>query len=444
MQNMPMSEKLSLLKRVSIFAHTEDNIMTKIAQNVTICESKPGEIVFHKGDKGDAMYVIIRGQVRVHDGEYTFATLEQGEVFGEYALLDTIERSASVTAVQNTELLVLDRVTFYDIMLNDAEILQGILRVLVERARLNNKLQEELNREKRRIEEQNQEILAANEEIRQQQEQIELANELLDEKNQLITSSITYARHIQNALLPELQELKSILPYSYVLYLPKDIVSGDFYWFSTLGMCEDVTRFVVAAMDCTGHGVPGAFMSSLGITYLQQIVDFQGIIDVGDIFTTLNKNINRALKQGISIGRGDGMDGTICYIDTEKKLLEVSSARSYLFYIEDVPEDTAPTLQIVEGNNFPVGGVSDFAKTFKRHSIHYKTGTTFYLFTDGYRDQFGHKNDKKFMMKNFKELFLKNYKLPMAKQYQIFKETHEDWKGNTMQTDDVLVMGFKL
>ncbi len=443
MRNMHISEKLFFLKRVSIFTHTEDNIMIKIAESVTIREAEPAEVIFHKGDKGDAMYVIISGEVRVHDGEYTFALLEKEEVFGEYALLDTIERSASVTAVTDTQLLVLDRATFYEVMLNDAEILQGILRVLVDRARLNNKLQEELNREKRKIEEQNQEILAANEEIIQQQAQIEQSNLLLDEKNQLITSSITYARHIQNALLPELQELKILLPESFVLYIPKDIVSGDFYWFSTLGVRDDCTRFVVASMDCTGHGVPGAFMSSLGITYFQQIVDFQGIIDVGEVLTTLNKNINRALKQGVSISR-DGMDGAICYIDTEKQILEVSSARSFLFWIEDVPEGATPALGIIEGNNFPVGGVADFNKVFTKHTISYKKGTTFYMFTDGYRDQFGYRNDKKFMMKAFKELLLKNYTLPMAKQYQILKETHEDWKGRIMQTDDVLVMGFRL
>jgi serine phosphatase RsbU (regulator of sigma subunit) len=443
MQNMPMSDKMFFLKRVSIFSHAEDNVLAKIAESTTLREAVPHEVIFHKGDKGDAMYMIVRGEVKVHDGEYTFATLGAEDVFGEYALLDTIERSASVTAIKNTELLVLNRVTFYEVMLNDAEILQGILRVLVDRSRLNNKLQEELNREKEKMAERNQEILAANEEIMQQQEQIELANQLLDEKNQLITSSITYARHIQNALLPELHEFKALLPEAFLLYLPKDIVSGDFYWFSTLGVKENYTRFVVAAMDCTGHGVPGAFMSSLGITYLQQIVDLQNITDVGEILTTLNKNINRALKQGISISR-DGMDGTICLIDTQEQTIEVASARSFIFWIEEVPEGVTPTLNIIEGDNFPVGGVSDFPKTFKKHHITYKKGTTFYLFTDGYRDQFGYRNDKKFMMKKFKEMLLQNYTLPMAKQYQILKEAHEDWKGHLTQTDDVLVMGFKL
>ncbi len=440
-----MSDKLFFLKRVSIFTHTGDNIMTKIAEAVTIRDVVPEEVVFNKGDKGDAMYVIISGQVRVHDGEYTFATLEQEDVFGEYALLDTIERSASVTAIQNARLLVLDRVTFYDVMLNNADILQGILRVLVDRARLNNKLQEELNREKEKIAEQNQEILAASEEILQQQEQIALTNQLLDEKNQLITSSITYARHIQNALLPELHELKMLLPDSFLLYLPKDIVSGDFYWFSTLGknIAENPTKYIIAAMDCTGHGVPGAFMSSLGITHFQQIVDLQGITDVGDILTVLNRNINRALKQGISISR-DGMDGTICYIDTEMQTLEMASARSFLFYIEDTPEGETPVLHILDGDNFPVGGVADFQKVFQKHSIKYKKGTTFYLFTDGYRDQFGHKNEKKFMMKHFKQLLLDNFRLPMAKQYQLLKEIHEGWKGYFTQTDDILVIGFRL
>jgi serine phosphatase RsbU (regulator of sigma subunit) len=138
------------------------------------------------------------------------------------------------------------------------------------------------------------------------------------------------------------------------------------------------------------------------------------------------------------------MDGTVCYIDTETQTIEMASARSYMFYIEPTPENQEPVLHFKEGENFPVGGVSDFPKVFKKHTIQYKQGTTFYLFTDGYRDQFGYRNDKKFMMKHFKSLLLQNFRLPMAKQYQILKETHEDWKGHLTQTDDILVMGFRL
>jgi serine phosphatase RsbU (regulator of sigma subunit) len=435
-------ERLGILKNVSIFARTEENILLNIAEALDEISIEANELLFQKGDEGTSMYIILSGSVKIHDGDYTFAVLGRGQVFGEYALLDTEERSASVTALETTVLLVLDQETFYGIMVNHVQILQGILQVLVGRARQTNKLQEELAREKRRIEEQNEEIkqrneeiLTQNEEIIQQQEQIAIKNDLLHEKNVLITSSINYALNIQSALLPDLSDLRKFIPESFVLFQPKDIVSGDFYWFYPISD----TRFLLVCADCTGHGVPGAFMSFLGMTYFRQIVEFQGITDVNELLNLLNRNIYIALKQEFKSNK-DGMDLAVCLIDKTQQTIEFAGAKNGIFYFE--PQNPH-VLQIVKADNAAIGGYSH-NKIFQKQVIHYETNTTFYLFTDGYRDQFGFENDEKFLMKRFKQLLLDNYQKPMDEQYNILLETHLNWRGQAVQTDDILVIGFRL
>ncbi|MCU0444491.1 MAG: cyclic nucleotide-binding domain-containing protein [Microscillaceae bacterium] len=437
-----IQERLNVLKNVSIFARTEDYILLKIAEALDEISIEADELLFAKDDEGNTMYVILSGSVKIHDGDYTFAKLGHGQVFGEYALLDTEERSASVTALEKTILLVLDQETFYGIMVNHVQILQGILRVLVGRARQTNKLQEELAREKKRIEEQseeikqqNEEILTQNEEIIQQQQQIAAQNDLLKEKNMLITSSINYAHHIQSALLPELNDLRKFMPESFVFFQPKDIVSGDFYWFYPL---SDY-RFMLVCADCTGHGVPGAFMSFLGMTYFRQIVEFQGITEVTEILNLLNQNIYIALKQEFKPTK-DGMDLAVCLIDKQQQTIEFAGAKNGIFFIE--PHNPS-TIQIIKADNAAIGGYSS-NKNFHKHIIHYQANTTFYLTSDGYRDQFGFENDEKFLMKRFKQLLLDIHAKPMDEQFKILADTHFAWRGNAVQTDDILVIGFRL
>jgi CRP-like cAMP-binding protein len=439
-----IQERVRILQNVSIFSQTEEKILTNIAEALNEVTTEAMENVFMKGDEGRSMYIILSGKVKVHDGDYNFAELSTGQVFGEYALLDTEQRSASVTTLTPTTLLVLDQVTFYDILVNHVQILRGILQVLVGRARLNNRLQEELAREKKRIEQQNdeikvrnEEILAQNEEIIQQQAQIETQNTLLQEKNALITSSINYAKHIQNALLPDITDFKALFPDSFILFQPKDIVSGDFYWFYQLPDAPE--KIIVVCADCTGHGVPGAFMSFLGMTYFKQIIEFQEVRSIDEILYQLNQNIYIALKQE-SLNNKDGMDLAICLIDREKRLIDFAGAKTNLMYIE-IGKDA--DLQIIKGDNSSIGGYF-VQKKFTRHRFNFQPNTVFYLTSDGYRDQFGYKNDQKFMNKRFKQLLLDIHKKPMSEQKSMLFQAHHTWRGHFVQTDDILVMGFKL
>lgn len=445
--HLPIEELIALLKNVSIFNQTDESVLRQIATSLQERPAKAGETIFMKGDIGDTMYIIVEGSVRVHDGDHTFATLKKRQVFGEYALLDTEKRSASVTTLEPTLLFALKQEVFYEIFMHNISITRGIIQVLVSRSRLNNKLQEELTQERERIRLQNEqikqqfeEILTQNEEITKQRNRIGEQKEQLEEKNDLITSSINYAQTIQRALLPKSEKFRKLLPNSFIFYRPKDIVSGDFYWISQIIGKDGSKKIVVASVDCTGHGVPGAFMSCLGISYLDQIVEFQGVSEAGEILDRLNERIRNSLNQTQDSGNQDGMDMSICVIDPEKHQLDFASARSYCFYFEN------DELQTLKGDSMPIGGFQyvDGNIKFRTQRINYQPGTCFYLFSDGYRDQIGGPRSRKFMMRPFKELLRDIHQLPMEQQCQILEQKHVEWRAKESQTDDIIVIGFTL
>ncbi|WP_375558890.1 7TM diverse intracellular signaling domain-containing protein [Bernardetia sp. OM2101] len=277
-------------------------------------------------------------------------------------------------------------------------------------------------------------------EIEQQKEEIEAINSslmeqkgLMEKRNQDITSSINYARRIQDAVLPDLRSFKRSVPNCFVLYTPRDIVSGDFYWFS-----QKDNEIVLAAADCTGHGVPGAFMSILGDSYLNQIVNLQGITKADSILSRLHGQIRRALRQS-STENKDGMDISICVIDLENNHVTFAGAKRPLLYIQN------DTIFEIKGDKHSVGGFQTKAEnSYTSHQIDFNIPTAFYIFSDGYVDQFGGQYNRKFMIKNFKNLLLEIHKEPMVKQRQILDKRFEDWKGSNKQIDDVIVVGFQV
>lgn len=277
-------------------------------------------------------------------------------------------------------------------------------------------------------------------EIEQQKEEIEAINSslmdqktLMEKRNQDITSSINYARRIQDAVLPDLRAFKRSIPNCFVLYTPRDIVSGDFYWFT-----QKENEIILAAADCTGHGVPGAFMSILGDSYLNQIVNLQGITKADSILSRLHGQIRRALRQS-STENKDGMDISICVINLEHNHVTFAGAKRPLLYIQN------DTIFEVKGDKHSVGGFQTKAEnSYTAHQIDFNIPTAFYIFSDGYVDQFGGKQGRKFMIKNFKTLLLEIHKEPMVKQRQILDQKFEDWKGNHKQIDDVIVVGFQV
>ncbi len=264
---------------------------------------------------------------------------------------------------------------------------------------------------------------------RKKQEQI------IYQKNKDITDSISYARKIQHAILPQQSLINRYLPGSFIFYLTKDIVSGDFYWFTHLNGVS-----IIAAVDCTGHGVPGAFMSLIGYNILNRIVNENKITDPKDILLELNKGVLDVLYKNESESK-DGMDIAICKIDHAAKTVYFAGAMRPLWIM------TGGVLHEIKADKFPIGT----KQTEREETIAYTTHTiqagkddTFYIFTDGYADQFGGYNNKKFSTRKFKELIIKNHTENFNIQENNIKLEHLQWKGDNEQVDDILVIGFKI
>ena len=258
----------------------------------------------------------------------------------------------------------------------------------------------------------------------------------LAEKNRDITSSIEYAKRIQEAILPAQELIFSKLKKSFILYKPKDIVSGDFYWFG-----EKENFKIVAAVDCTGHGVPGAFMSMIGHNLLNQIISEKDIFDPGLILQELHKGIQSALKQGQNqIHTNDGMDVSMIAINTETRDCFWAGAYRNLVII-----DKDNNLEKIDGNKYPVGGSQiNSARVFTTHARTLKENDSIYMFTDGYADQFGGEKGKKFMVKRFQEILININKLEISEQKNELETQFNNWKGTFEQVDDVLVIGIKM
>jgi serine phosphatase RsbU (regulator of sigma subunit) len=265
-------------------------------------------------------------------------------------------------------------------------------------------------------------------------------NKELHRQNENIKSSINYAKRIQEAMLPRKDLQQSLLADSFVLFKPRDVVSGDFYWFSELpnGQVDRSQHdLAFAAIDCTGHGVPGAFMSMIGINSLNGFIN-RGLTETNTLLDMLHAEIRSALRQDVT-GNNDGMDAALCIYRKQRNVLEFSGAKNPLVYIQD------NTLHRIKGDIHAIGGSKSKPNLFfRKHTIAIDQPTTVYLFSDGYRDQFGGKDNAKFMGKRFHELLLKIHKLPMEEQSEVLNKTIEDWKGVRTQTDDILVMGIKL
>lgn len=284
-------------------------------------------------------------------------------------------------------------------------------------------------------------------------DQIEGQLGIISHQHENITNSITYAQRIQNAMLPHEHSFHQQFPDSFILFKPKDVVSGDFYWFFNVktgsalndydaenenSSAEDAQKIIVAAVDCTGHGVPGAFMSMIAYNLLNMIVN-KNIHEPDLILTELNRSVRFALQQYKNDNK-DGMDMAICSIDKENKVIEYAGAKNPIVIIKD------GILEHIKGDKEPIGGSQGKSdRTYTKHTIAIDKPTTVYLFSDGFEDQFGGPEGKKFMIKNFKELLLSIHHEPFDKQKGILDKAIEDWKGTKeKQIDDILVMGLRV
>lgn len=284
------------------------------------------------------------------------------------------------------------------------------------------------------LEEQKEEITAQRDEIIANQNMIVQQNELLARKNSDMLDSILYAKRIQEALLPNEHYIDEIIPDNFIIYKPRDVVSGDFYWIRQVNQYT-----IIVAADCTGHGVPGAFMSMLGISMLNEIVVRRGITQANVILNELRKQLKRSLRQtGKDQEAKDGMDMALCILDTGANHLQYSGAYNPLILA------TQGEIQEYSADRMPIGIQLNEKPTFTNHEIDLKPGDTFYIFTDGFVDQLGGPVGKKFMMKELKNLLTKINEKSLPEQRYILENTLADWMKGSEQTDDILIMGFRV
>ena len=293
--------------------------------------------------------------------------------------------------------------------------------------------------QKDKIAQQNEEITAQRDNLYKQKELLEVQKALLENRNNDIISSMQYARLIQDAMQPSTDTIQTHFPESFIFFQPKEIISGDFYWFKRI-QNDEFNIALLAVADCTGHGVPGALMSMLGIAFLNEIVLRKQVKSADQVLNSLRENILNSLqnKQNNGHAGNDGMDIGLIMINYDKQTLEFSGANRPLYYFRD------KQLEMIAGDKMSIGKIVHYDKPYSRKTIQYRKGDRLYLFTDGLSDQFGGDEDKKFKRKRIIKVLEENQNKNMNEQFQLIHKTFNNWKGRQPQTDDVSLIGIKI
>jgi serine phosphatase RsbU (regulator of sigma subunit) len=293
-------------------------------------------------------------------------------------------------------------------------------RRIIDQLRENAALKDKVNRE-------------LEDKVQERTQEIQTQKEHIEKQNKEIKYSFDYAKKIQNTVLPRHEVFNGLFAEHFIFFKPRDIVSGDFYWIS-----QSDRQIVLTAADCTGHGVPGSLMSMLGITMLHEIVNEKKVMHSEEILNQLRLSIARTLKQEGKIGeQKDGIDMALMIYDTDRRKLEFSGANNPLYIIRN------GEMLEYKGNNMPVAYYEKMSD-FTRYTIEMKQGDRVYMFTDGFPDQFGGPQGKKFKYRPFKDLLLEVHERPMEEQQRILNLIFDEWKGDLTQIDDVLVIGLRL
>jgi CheY-like chemotaxis protein/CRISPR/Cas system-associated protein endoribonuclease Cas2 len=282
-------------------------------------------------------------------------------------------------------------------------------------------------------------LISKNDKIEKQKQEIEKQRDIADEQRKKITDSILYAQRIQKALLPPENHIKELINDYFVFFRPRDIVSGDFYWINRKN-----NVMIIAAADCTGHGVPGAFMSMLGIAFMNEIVNKITInkhiraLQANEILNQLREQVIQSLHQTKENNQSvEGMDIALCIIDYEEKQLQFAGAHNPLYLVRK------NELHQYKADKMPVSVHRNAGKPFTNHVINLEEGDMMYIFSDGFIDQFGGEKDEKFYSRRFKDLLVDIHELPMHEQKKIIGQTLDKWIGTREQLDDILIMGLK-
>jgi serine phosphatase RsbU (regulator of sigma subunit) len=275
------------------------------------------------------------------------------------------------------------------------------------------------------------EVVQKNRELEQVNIEVHEQKAIIEEKNKDIIDSIMYAKRIQEAILPNLKQAHALMDPFFVLYKPKDIVSGDLYWIEAV---EEKVLF--AAMDCTGHGVPGALVSIVAHNSLNRAVKELNIKTPSLILDKLNDFVEETFSKSES-AVNDGLDIALCLLDRKNNILEFAAAYNPLYQIRK------GALTVIKADKQPIGKFAE-RTPFTNHIIETQAGDGYYIFSDGYADQFGGPKGKKFKYAQFEQLLLSIYTLPMQQQLEILNKTMDEWKGPLEQIDDICVFGFRV
>jgi serine phosphatase RsbU (regulator of sigma subunit)/HAMP domain-containing protein len=292
------------------------------------------------------------------------------------------------------------------------------------------KMKDELAETERILE---QKVKERTEEVVKQKDEIDSQRSKLEELYTDVTASIRYAKRLQDSILPPEKLIKKYFPSSFVLFKPKDIVSGDFYW---IGKAKNELMF--AAVDCTGHGVPGAFMSLVGANGLNSAGKEHKLSDPGLILDDLNKYASETLNKSTDDSVRDGMDITLCSLNKKEMKLKFAGAYNPLYLIRD------NELEIIKTSKFAIGSFKPGENNFETFEIDVQKGDKIYIFSDGYADQFGGPRGKKFMYRQFKETLLSTTNESMENQKQLLDKTIESWRGHHEQVDDIVIFGVEV
>ncbi len=298
--------------------------------------------------------------------------------------------------------------------------------------RRNEELEAEVQRRTQKIQEQSAEIQAQNEEILARNKHIEEQNKQIKHQNKEITDSIKYASRIQNAVLPSRDYLTDLVGEHFIYFKPRDIVSGDFYWFHKIE-----NEIFIAAADCTGHGVPGGFLSMLGISFLNEIVTERNIT-AGEILDRLRLKVIKSLNQNSDTQSRDGMDIALIKVNTDTLKMEFAGANNLIYLLRGENFDQ------IKADRMPVGLHRMQDKPFTTNTVQLQRNDLIYLFSDGFVDQFSEKTKRKFSKARLRELLIQIKDLDMKTQYEIIEAMFLKWKGNYIQVDDILLIGLKV
>ena len=413
------------------------NILKKNDSTYTIMKAPNGSIGLNLVEKNTPDIIITDWNMPVMDGIEFIKHIRASSLFSEIPIImctgvmltsDDLKTALQAGASDFVRKPIdkIELIARTNSMLNLAKS-QKIQKNQYKKLQLKTKEQEILNQ---KLFVNNLDIDTKNTELELQKKELLLQTTKIAEAHKDITDSIVYAKTIQKALLTSNELIDSYIEEYFIFYKPKDKVSGDFYYLNKMEQ-----HIIIGIADCTGHGVPGGFLTMLGITYLHEIAKTEVIQTPGEALNLLRERFKRTFRE-FGSKNSNGLDIALCSIDTETNILQYAGAFNPLIIIRDN--------QLIEykATRNPIGYYPTEEK-FKNTEIKLFNNDTIYMFSDGFKDQLGGKHMKKLMSKRFKNLLLKIHGLPMKKQKQKLYDIFEHWKGNTKQTDDVLVFGMK-